>query len=79
MDTYLINGFNPGALVRIAQICGDPKKGNPGLVPVSAATWWRWVKQGRVPQGRKIGPQVTAWPIEEVLAIRNSRSQGDFE
>lgn len=61
--------FQPGTLLRIEQIVGNPKKGIPGLIPVSAGTWWRWVKDGRVPAGRKLGPQVTAWPIEVVLAV----------
>ncbi len=61
--------FPPGALLRVEQIVGNPKKGLQGLIPVSAATWWRWVKDGRVPAGRKLGPQVTAWPIEVVMAV----------
>lgn len=61
--------YPPGSFVRAEQICGNPKKNIPGLLPVSEATWWRWVKDGRVPAGRKLGPQVTAWPIEVVLAV----------
>jgi hypothetical protein len=62
--------FPPGALVRVEQIVGNRKKGTPGLIPVSAATWWRWVRDGRVPAGTKLSPRVTVWPIEQVLAVR---------
>jgi prophage regulatory protein len=67
--------FPPGALLRVEQIVGNPKKGIPGLVPVCAATWWRWVKDGRVPAGRKLGPHVTAWPLEVVLAIGQPQAE----
>ncbi len=67
--------FPPGALLRVEQICGNPKKGIPGLIPISAATWWRWVKDGRVPAGRKLSPQVTAWPIEVVLAVGQPQAE----
>jgi len=69
MEARAQTSFPPGALVRVEQICGNAKKGMPGLLPIAAATWWRWVKDGRVPAGRKLGPQVTAWPIEVVLAV----------
>lgn len=67
--------FPQGALLRVEQIVGNPKKGVPGLIPISAATWWRWVKDGRVPAGRKLGPQVTAWPIEVVLAVGQPQAE----
>lgn len=67
--------FPPGALLRVEQIVGNPKKGVPALIPVSANTWWRWVKEGRVPAGRKLGPQVTAWPIEVVLAVGQPQAE----
>lgn len=63
------SSFPPGALVRVAQICGEPKKGVRGILPISASTWWLWVKTGRVPVGRKLSPKCTAWPIEVVLAV----------
>lgn len=77
METQTRTPFPPGALLRVEQICGNPKKGVPGLIPVSAATWWRWVKNGRVPAGRKLGPQVTAWPIEIVLAVGQFNANGN--
>jgi predicted DNA-binding transcriptional regulator AlpA len=61
--------FPPGALLRVEQIVGNSKKGVPALIPVSANTWWRWAKEGRIPPGRKLGPRTTVWSIEAVMAI----------
>ncbi len=61
--------YPPGALVRVAEICRDPKTGRPGLLPINPATWYRWVAAGRVPAGRQLGPNTVAWPIEVVRAI----------
>ncbi len=69
MVSQVSQSFPPGALLRVEQICGNRKKGVTGLLPISAATWWRWVKEGRVPAGRKPSPQVTVWPIEVVLGV----------
>jgi len=36
-------------------------KTNQGRYPVSPATWWRWVKEGRAPKPYKLGPNTTVW------------------
>lgn len=61
--------YPPGALVRVGEICRDKKTGRPGLLPIGRSTWYEWIAQGRVPQGRPLGPKTRAWPIETVLAI----------
>jgi prophage regulatory protein len=61
--------YPPGALVRVKDICGDRKRGRPGLLPINPATWYDWVKSGRVPPGRKLGENTVAWPIEQVLNV----------
>ena len=65
----VVNQYPSGALVRVKDICRNPKTGKPGLLPIHASTWYDWVKSGRVPQGRKLGPKTVAWPIEVVLAV----------
>jgi prophage regulatory protein len=37
-----------------------------GLLPVSKATIWRWVKEGRFPRPKHLGPRVTAWLAADV-------------
>ena len=69
MEVTTHASYAPGAVVRVAQICGKPEKGLPGLLPISKVTWWRWVKAGRVPAGRKMGDATTVWPIEVVMAL----------
>jgi len=36
------------------------------LADVSEATIWRWVKSGRLPQPRQIGPNRVAWLLHEL-------------
>ena len=36
------------------------------LISASSATTWRWVKLGRLPAPKKLGPGVTAWNVGEL-------------
>lgn len=58
--------------VRLKNIVGDQKNGTPGLLPIAASTWWAGVKSGRYPPPVKLGPRITAWNIDDVLAVANS-------
>jgi prophage regulatory protein len=47
----------------------DGKPGTPahtGIIPVSAATLWRMVKDGEFPAPVKLTAGVTAWRVENV-------------
>ena len=57
------------ALVRVKDICGDRKAGQAGLLPIDPATWYAWVKSGRVPKGRRLGKNTVVWPLAVVLAL----------
>jgi prophage regulatory protein len=49
------------------------KKGHPGLLPVSPATIWRWVRQGNFVAPFSLGPSTTVWDaaqVDEWLAAR---------
>lgn len=35
-------------------------------IPISLSTWWAWVKTGKAPAGRKLGPRITAWKAEDI-------------
>ena len=59
---------------RIDQIASTKSK--KGRLPVSPATWWRWVAKGLAPQPLKLGPNTTAWDLDEVdawLELRASK------
>ena len=51
-----------------------PRKGRPPLVPVSNATLWRWVKQGKFPAPIKLSDRSTVWKLTEVMSWLNSRT-----
>jgi hypothetical protein len=40
--------------------------GQQGRYPVSAATIWRWVKQGSFPAPLSLGKQTTAWSVDDL-------------
>jgi predicted DNA-binding transcriptional regulator AlpA len=39
------------------------------IFPVSKSTWWAGVKDGRYPAGHKLSERVTAWRVEDILAL----------
>jgi prophage regulatory protein len=53
-------------IIRIADIATTPAKS--GLLPVSPATIWRWVRDGKFPQPFKIGVRTTVWNYDEIQA-----------
>lgn len=56
--------------IRIRELASSPgRNGLParrGRLPVSFATIWRWVKLGAFPKPVRLGPQVTAWRMEDI-------------
>jgi prophage regulatory protein len=50
-------------------------KNNQGLIPVSPATVWRWVKLREFPSPFKIGLNTTVWDAAEVDAWVVSRKE----
>jgi len=37
--------------------------------PVSRSAWWAGIRAGRYPQGVKLGPNTTAWRVEDIRAL----------
>lgn len=56
-------------LVRVKEITGDPKNGQPGILPISRSAWWCGVRDGRYPAPVKLGSKTTCWRLSEVLAL----------
>lgn len=44
-----------------------------GLYAISAATCWRWVKLGRIPAPKRLGPNTTAWNVGELRRARDAQ------
>jgi len=40
-----------------------------GPLPISKSTWWAGVKEGRYPAPIKLGPRITAWKVDDILAL----------
>lgn len=44
------------------------------VVPVSRATWWQGIKDGRYPRGHKLGARTTGWRCEDIRELINRLS-----
>ncbi|WP_461060331.1 helix-turn-helix transcriptional regulator [Silanimonas algicola] len=59
--------------LRLPQILGSAatrrKDGYPPLIPVSKATWWEGVRSGRFPKPVKLGPNTSAWRVEDIRTL----------
>lgn len=44
--------------------------------PVSRSSWWEGVKTGKYPKPVKLGPNTTAWRLEDVRALIAEVSAG---
>lgn len=58
-----VDGF-----LRVNQIIGDPKRGIPGIIPISRSSWWQGVARGVYPQPVRHG-RVTFWRISDIQAL----------
>ena len=59
-------------VLRVSELATTKTK--PGLLPVSPATLWRWVREGKFPKPFKLGESVTVWDaaaVEEFIAQRS--------
>jgi prophage regulatory protein len=58
--------------LRVRELATTPATGKKprvaGRYPVGPATIWRWVKEGRFPKPVILGPQTTAWRVEDLDA-----------
>ena len=54
-------------VIRIADLASTKNK--CGRLPVSPATVWRWVKEGKFPAPFKLGPNTTVFDLDQVEAF----------
>jgi len=59
-------------VIRVAEIATT--KNRKGMLPVSPATIWRWVREGKFPKPFKLGESVTVWDAAEVEAFIAKRA-----
>ena len=60
------------AYLRVSEIANNRRTGAPGMLPVSASTWWAWVKSGKAPAPIKLSPGVTVWRSSDVANFAES-------
>lgn len=61
-------------VIRVSDIATTPK--SKGMLPVSPATIWRWVRNGQFPAPYKLGDSVTVWDLAMVEAFIAQRAGG---
>lgn len=61
-------------IIRVAELATTKDK--VGRLPVSRATVWRWVREGRFPKPFKLGQSVTVWDADEVERFIAERAEG---
>jgi predicted DNA-binding transcriptional regulator AlpA len=61
--------------LRAGDIARDPKRQRAGILPISKATLWAWVKAGRL-QPIKLSPGVTVFRRSDVIALAESLAGG---
>lgn len=47
------------------------------IYPVGRSTWWAGCKSGKYPSGVKIGPNTTAWRVEDIKKLLDSAQRGE--
>jgi predicted DNA-binding transcriptional regulator AlpA len=60
-------------VIRINELATTPAK--EGKLPVSPATIWRWVREGKFPKPFKLGQSVTVWHVADVEAFVAQRAK----
>lgn len=43
---------------------------------IAESTFWRWVKEGRLPKGRRLSARATVWLREDLENFLNEAPQG---
>lgn len=61
--------------LRLPDIIGDRRRGVAGLIPISRAKWYSWIKTRHVPKPVKFG-RTSVWRAEDVRALIKRLSTG---
>ena len=41
------------------------------LIPISRSAWWAGIREGKFPQGIKLGARTTVWRAEDIRTLIN--------
>jgi len=52
--------------IRISHIIGDPRRGIKPTIPVSRATWYQMIKDGRAPKPIRLSEGVSVWRVADI-------------
>ena len=57
--------------LRLPQIIGDSKSEPPipAVIPICSSSWWAGIKKGIYPAPVKLGPNTTAWKVEDIREL----------
>ena len=73
LDVAPAHTLPAAGFLRIWQIVGKPATKSspavPAIFPVCRSTWYSGVKTGKYPQSVKLGDRISAWRVEDVLAL----------
>jgi len=64
-------------VIRINELATTPAK--EGKLPVSPATIWRWVREGKFPKPFKLGQSVTVWDVQQVENFLAERAENSIK
>lgn len=64
--TAALPHYNDSSLLRASDIFSTPRR--RGVLPIGKTTFYRWVDQGLVPEGRKIGG-TPLWPYSAIRQL----------
>ena len=66
--------------LRLSQIIGNPNAVPPiiPIIPVKKSCWWAGVKSGRFPAAVKLGPNTTAWRVEDIRSLIKRLEEGEY-
>lgn len=68
--------MNVSKFYRLREIIGDHKHGIPGIVPVSRASWYAGIKEGRYPRPVKLSEKTSAWRSTDIDALIERLNEG---
>lgn len=64
---------------RLRDVIGDRSKGIPGLIPISKASWYSGIADGRFPKPVKLSEKSSAWRSDDIDALIERLNDGRWD